>query len=236
MCMTTIIRIIPQDEEGVAFYLAYYKPFRLRALETDPSAFSSTYEREVSFDDEKWRSRIMNPLATTLIAGPGNFRGEAAVPILSATTVVGPLPLSGPLDQRINDPRLKGARKVPRYSQQRYEINAVWTAPEARRTGLAARLMQEAINHVREQARDQARQHSQSRTQAAPAPRTAEDSPDARLPEIYLDVGVEKTNEAAMALYRKSGFVPYFEDREDIVQGGNTIPRKFLYMYLPVEY
>jgi len=31
------IKTIPRTEEGIAFNLEYYKPFRLRALQTDPS-------------------------------------------------------------------------------------------------------------------------------------------------------------------------------------------------------
>lgn len=31
------IKVIPKTEKGVDFYLRYYKPFRLRALKTDPA-------------------------------------------------------------------------------------------------------------------------------------------------------------------------------------------------------
>ncbi len=35
-----------------------YRSIRLRALECDAAAFESTYEREASFDDATWRSRL----------------------------------------------------------------------------------------------------------------------------------------------------------------------------------
>lgn len=39
--MNYTIKAIPKTEEGVAFHLASYKPFRLRALKTDPSGKST---------------------------------------------------------------------------------------------------------------------------------------------------------------------------------------------------
>ncbi len=38
--------------------VATYRSIRLRALSTNPEAFGSTYEREVTFDDATWRNRI----------------------------------------------------------------------------------------------------------------------------------------------------------------------------------
>ena len=35
-----------------------YRSIRLRALECDPEAFESSYEREASFNDASWRSRL----------------------------------------------------------------------------------------------------------------------------------------------------------------------------------
>jgi hypothetical protein len=34
------VKLIFSDEEGVALYLEYYRPFRLKALELDPSGES----------------------------------------------------------------------------------------------------------------------------------------------------------------------------------------------------
>lgn len=35
-----------------------YKALRLRALKTEPQAFSSSYEREVAYPDDKWQQRL----------------------------------------------------------------------------------------------------------------------------------------------------------------------------------
>ena len=43
--MQWTLKILEKDEDGVAFYLTHYRPFRLLALETDPSG-ESAKERE----------------------------------------------------------------------------------------------------------------------------------------------------------------------------------------------
>src|SRR6266480_4426815 len=44
------------------------KILRLRSLQEDPEAFSSTYAEEVKFSNEVWEKRMTNPLAVHLIA------------------------------------------------------------------------------------------------------------------------------------------------------------------------
>lgn len=43
-----------------------WREIRLRALQTDPAAFGSTYEREVAFTEEDWRARGGPDVATVL--------------------------------------------------------------------------------------------------------------------------------------------------------------------------
>ncbi|EEP81019.1 predicted protein [Uncinocarpus reesii 1704] len=45
-----------------------FQKARLAALQADPSAFSSTYERESQFDDAAWAQRLQNPAAQTFVA------------------------------------------------------------------------------------------------------------------------------------------------------------------------
>ncbi|WEW55784.1 hypothetical protein PRK78_001217 [Emydomyces testavorans] len=45
-----------------------FRTARLSALQADPSAFSSSYEKECQFDDKTWAQRLQNPLAKTFVA------------------------------------------------------------------------------------------------------------------------------------------------------------------------
>ncbi|PGH05389.1 hypothetical protein AJ80_08357 [Polytolypa hystricis UAMH7299] len=45
-----------------------FKTARLRALQEDPSAFSSAYETEALFADEIWAKRLLNPASKTFVA------------------------------------------------------------------------------------------------------------------------------------------------------------------------
>lgn len=48
--------------------VSQYKGLRLSALQLEPSAFSSTYERESQFPYETWVSRVQNPRGKTFVA------------------------------------------------------------------------------------------------------------------------------------------------------------------------
>ncbi|RPD52192.1 hypothetical protein L226DRAFT_493143 [Lentinus tigrinus ALCF2SS1-7] len=45
-----------------------YRTVRLEALRRDPSAFTSTYEREAAFDEETWRGRLTGSGKATFVA------------------------------------------------------------------------------------------------------------------------------------------------------------------------
>ncbi len=62
--------------------VAAYRSVRLRALSMNPEAFGSTYERELAFDDESWRSRV------------GTFRGRPGR-VLFAQDDIGPMGIAG---------------------------------------------------------------------------------------------------------------------------------------------
>lgn len=49
----------------------HYKTLRLDALQLNPSAFGSTYERESQFTYETWLSRVQNPLSKIFVALAG---------------------------------------------------------------------------------------------------------------------------------------------------------------------
>jgi GNAT superfamily N-acetyltransferase len=50
--MLTLQRIAPENAP-------VYKTVRLRALQSDPTAFGSTYAREARLSDEEWRQRAL---------------------------------------------------------------------------------------------------------------------------------------------------------------------------------
>ncbi len=59
---------------------ALYREIRLAALSTDPGAFASSHEREVGFDEARWRGRLTTgpdgrPSATFIDTGPGPESG-----------------------------------------------------------------------------------------------------------------------------------------------------------------
>jgi ribosomal protein S18 acetylase RimI-like enzyme len=45
-----------------------WRDLRLRALRDTPSAFGSTYERELGFTEEGWRDRLRDPHAVSVLA------------------------------------------------------------------------------------------------------------------------------------------------------------------------
>jgi ribosomal protein S18 acetylase RimI-like enzyme len=51
------VSISPLDPSRTA-HVQLYRSIRLRALEADPDAFGSTFERESAFDDSTWQERI----------------------------------------------------------------------------------------------------------------------------------------------------------------------------------
>ena len=100
-----------------ATHVAQFSAIRLRALQTDPAAFDSTYERELAFGDAEWRARL-----TSFAGHPGAvfavFPGVATAPV----GIVG-VGLNEPADAT---------------------IWGMWVAPEGRRQGIAAQLLDSA--------------------------------------------------------------------------------------------
>jgi RimJ/RimL family protein N-acetyltransferase len=115
--MTTRV-LLPSDLSDVALY----KRVRLAALQTDPDAFGSNYEREIGFDDATWRSRM---------SGFDGRKGAVFVDEVDdrATGIVG-----------------IGFSEQPADTQ----LWGMWVAPESRRTGAAQRLVDSAIQWSRD--------------------------------------------------------------------------------------
>ncbi|KJZ68793.1 hypothetical protein HIM_11812 [Hirsutella minnesotensis 3608] len=139
------VEMVQPDEAGLDFYLTRYKPFRLGALQTDTSCFSSTYAREASFTDDVWRDRLLLPTAKTFVAVVPETRA-----IVSSVTVVLGTPTPPELVSRLaNEP------PPPRH----WTVNAVYTVPKARRQGIAEAVLAAALQHVEEEAASEGRSY-----------------------------------------------------------------------------
>ncbi|KAF9889995.1 hypothetical protein FE257_006675 [Aspergillus nanangensis] len=90
MTQTTTIAPMPRsyashvDQNNI---LLRYKTLRLTGLQQDPQAFSSTYEKEVEFSDEKWVARITNPEAKTFIALTHNINQTSSASTIADSPV-----------------------------------------------------------------------------------------------------------------------------------------------------
>jgi GNAT superfamily N-acetyltransferase len=112
MSVVTLRRLIPQDADLL-------RTIRLRSLQDAPSAFGSSYDRELSFTPENWRSRLRSDSATFVDEdADGNIAGLATgIPDADESSL---------------------ARLV-----------AMWVAPEARGTGVGHRLVAGVVGWAR---------------------------------------------------------------------------------------
>lgn len=99
-----------------------YRSIRLRALECDSAAFESSYEREASFDDATWRSRL------------ASFAGR-----LGAVFVVD-------VDGRTE--AMMGIGQGPNEAQA--IVWGMWVAPAFRRRGFGEQLLAAGLTWARE--------------------------------------------------------------------------------------
>ncbi|KAG8427497.1 hypothetical protein J3459_006674 [Metarhizium acridum] len=166
------VQLIQPDEAGVDLFLTRYKPFRLGALQNDPSFFGSTYTREASMADDFWRGRVLNPNAKTFVA-----MQKQVGDILSSVTIV----------RHVSAPSKVQAQFGPEAeytaSEQvlHWEVNAVYTAPAARRRGLGRKVIEAAVKETRGAA-------------------------DSEGKPCLITVLVKKNNTAARILYERAGF------------------------------
>jgi GNAT superfamily N-acetyltransferase len=144
------------------------KSLRLQSLKSNPEAFSSTYEREIAFEDAIWENRLKNTEARTLIClDMGNHEAErdgldaaAEAPWVGVTVLVGPRTLEGPYPPPSGEVPWKAfpaavARaldaKESAGKTSAYVINAVYVTPLARGKGLGKELIERAVEVSREE-------------------------------------------------------------------------------------
>lgn len=110
MTLKLLIRRVELGDVPVA------REVRLRALETDPSSFGSTYEREAAFADDVWQERVARGAAGGDAATFFAFREGKAVGLVS-----------GFRDEE---------------APQVFDVVSMWVAPEARGEGVGRRLLE----------------------------------------------------------------------------------------------
>jgi ribosomal protein S18 acetylase RimI-like enzyme len=100
------------------------REIRLRALAESPSAFGSTLAREQAFDEALWANRAeessRGSVATTFVVEDARGSWQGLVTVL------------GPTHEAADDPTCA-------------TLVSMWIAPEARRQGLAKKLVQAAV-------------------------------------------------------------------------------------------
>ncbi|RDX43066.1 hypothetical protein OH76DRAFT_1244564 [Lentinus brumalis] len=122
-----------------------YREVRLTALRTDPSAYSSTYEREAAFDEETWRARLTGSGNVTLVArarrpdtldGSTEGRGEGVgcMRVIAARSL----------------PAGEGPQGVD--PGRDYFVFGMWVRPEHRRRGVGSMLLENGLAWVLEDA------------------------------------------------------------------------------------
>ncbi|KAJ6786726.1 hypothetical protein PWT90_09664 [Aphanocladium album] len=136
----TVEQIKP-DEAGVEFFLTKYKPFRLQALQTDPQFFGSTYEKEVAKDDDFWRQRVSLPASTTFVAvGKQNGLIASSLTLIRGWQPSALLAMAAGLAPEERD---KDSKTLLHWA-----VNGVYTAPDARRQGIAKAVFERALDYA----------------------------------------------------------------------------------------
>lgn len=98
------------------------RKLRLAALRDSPEAFASTYERELAFDEETWRSRC----STSCYMVAEN--SEAASGMAAVIVLSGEPPTVSPFDEALPE-------------EAEAHLVSMWVAPAFRGRGIAGRLI-----------------------------------------------------------------------------------------------
>ncbi|SHG65745.1 GNAT family N-acetyltransferase [Ornithinibacillus halophilus] len=140
-----------------------YLTIRLEALQNNPEAFSSSYEEEKKYSIEKYEERFSGDTSYTI----GAFENNLLVGVISIVR-----------EQRV---------KI----YHRTNIYATYVKPENRRHGVASKLLESAINKIKEWD---------------------------GVEQVYLSVVT--TNDAAKRLYQNTGFKTYGVDKHALKVNG----------------
>ncbi|CAG8083922.1 unnamed protein product [Penicillium salamii] len=133
---------------GVATSAQQQRALRLKALQTSPNSFSSTYDLESKFTNTDWQTLITSPDRIIFIcaATPLNPDDSTA----GEPQWVGQVTLRGPMskqDFELPEEAGQPAQK-PDDQEERWQMLSLFTLPEHRGQGLGAKLCQSAMDYL----------------------------------------------------------------------------------------
>ncbi|KAJ3541908.1 hypothetical protein NM208_g4374 [Fusarium decemcellulare] len=163
--------------DSVKTMAGQYRDLRLKALQTSPQSFSSTYEIESAFTEQDWSSRLLEDDRENFIC--------AATPIDPTTNSpaewIGQLTIRGPASRK--DFTLPEASGQPALlsddEEERWQMLSLFTLPDHRGQGLGQKLCQEALFYLQ--------RHRST-------------------PTVLVRLMVKPQNTATVHLYQKLGF------------------------------
>jgi GNAT superfamily N-acetyltransferase len=161
-------------------HVTKYKEIRLQSLLLDPAAFGSTYAREITYTQDKWRQRLDSPHVATIVVYSNQTSASNRDDALNQGKWVGIMTILAPaaLGDRA---RVVGVGE----ETQVYQLFGVWVHPEHRGKGLGIRLVETGLEWVRRN------NDPQNVTGTA---------------DKVVALQAIESNESAGALYRKAGF------------------------------
>lgn len=135
--------------DGIETAAEKYRELRLKALQTSPGSFSSTYEIESAFTDAEWVDRLTVPDREVFICAATSIGHDTSNP--STTQWVGQVTLRGPASSA--DFELPSEADQPPQraddEEERWQMLSLFTLPEYRGHGLGSKLCQASIEYLR---------------------------------------------------------------------------------------
>ncbi|KAF7986986.1 hypothetical protein HWV62_55 [Athelia sp. TMB] len=130
----------PSDSQASDF-----AALRLLALKSDPSSFSSTYEREVAYTPDQWKARLSAPESATFVLSYLPSVERAETEWIGTVSVLIPSHLTF---KALEPLRGAGVGK----GGEIYLLVGMWVAQDHRGRGLGKKLVHDAMEWVRDHA------------------------------------------------------------------------------------
>ncbi|KAJ5561954.1 hypothetical protein N7535_003584 [Penicillium sp. DV-2018c] len=180
----TFFRI--SKETGVPTSAQEFRALRLKALKASPGSFASTYDIELAFTDAEWEQRITTPHYEVFICAATPCRDNTSYPASDSDSDssewIAQVTLRGPLSQTdyTLPPESGLAPAKSDNEEERWHMLSLFTLPEHRGLGLAAKLCQCALDFLK----------------------SFRSSPR----EVLVRLIVKPENQVTVRLYRRLGF------------------------------